>query len=204
MIGRYGRWLKSNAVGLYDLELDDTAIKALDRLKQWCFYVDCVRGTFQAPDKFAGQSSQLLDFLFAMAEERADSFARFHLSAEQSALTYIQSRKHHAIGSLFPPPIRSDAELAGHILSLASQYCRSQPPNYLAFDDGCKQLSEVVTGPILHAVLKSVGQQMFHRSQCANLSTAASRGYLMMKLILHAIPSDQRKETAEEWATKRE
>ena len=58
----------------------------IDRLKQWGFYVDCLDGRFQRPrDFWIGLIALLdLDYLFAIAEQRADSFAGLHATRRLS------------------------------------------------------------------------------------------------------------------------
>lgn len=198
-IGRYGQLLEATGHGIYDLQVNEAIVDALDRLKQWGFYVDCVDGAFQAPDELAAKLPEILDFLFAIAEERADSFAKFHASVEQSSWTYEHRHVPLIPSVLWPPPLRSETDVRGLLLSLASQYSRSQPPDYYAFGDACEQIAEKVDASMLNAALKVVGRQAYKRTQCTVLQTSATRGFLMMKLAVHALPEEQRRPALEEW-----
>jgi AbiV family abortive infection protein len=103
---------------IYWLKMHPDIVKALDTLKQWGFYVDCVDSKFQSPDQspdlFASEQREVLDLLFAMAEERADSFAQFHSSPESSLSVYedrLRSFKATWPGEFWPPAVRSGNEL---------------------------------------------------------------------------------------------
>jgi AbiV family abortive infection protein len=88
-IGAYGS-LTGIGQDIYWFKLHPDIVKTLDTWKQWGFYVDCVDNKFQSPDLFASEQREIVDLLFAIAEERADSFAQFHSSAESSLAAYEQ------------------------------------------------------------------------------------------------------------------
>lgn len=81
-IGTYGQLLSSVGQGTHLFTLQQETVRALDAIKQWCFYV--VDGAFQEPAHIHDKIGKVLDFLFAVADERADSFAQLHSSSEQS------------------------------------------------------------------------------------------------------------------------
>jgi len=198
-IGKYGELLTSIGQGIYLFSMSPATVEALDALKQWGFYVDCVQGEFQSPAQFAESLSEVVDFIFAVGEERADSFAQFHASPEQSTWVYERRLKSTRFGEFWPPPIRSDAELHALLLSLASKYSLSNPPNYMAFTDACEQLSGIVGPAMFKRALSITGRVCSHRAQFHGLPTAAARGLFMMKLCLVVVPEAERRVVIEQW-----
>jgi hypothetical protein len=102
-------------------------------------------------------------------------------------------------GEFWPPPVRSETELHALLLSLASQYSLSNPPNYAAFVDACKQLVEVSDEAMFDGALSVTGRICCRRAQFHALPTAAARGLFMMKLCLFAVPEERRQTIIEEW-----
>ena len=198
-IGKYGEVLSSLGYEIYNLKLSAPTVAALDALKQWSFYVDCVEGAFQSPEGFAANLSEIVDLLFAVAEERADSFAHIYASSERSSEVWGHRGKAVKAGEFWPPQIRSDIELRAHILSLASKYSLSNPPNYAAFTDACKQLSAITEAVMFERALFAVGRVCSSRAQFKALPTAATRGFLMMKLCLIVVPEAERRVTLQLW-----
>jgi hypothetical protein len=199
VIGKYGGFLSRIGNEIYNLKLNAGTIAALDALKQWGFYVDCLEGAFQSPQDFAANLGEIVDLLFAVAEERADSFAQFHVSPEQSAWNYEHRLKAASFGEFWPPPIRSEVELQGSLLSLASRYSLSNPPNYAAFTDACEQLRKIAGESVFECALSTLGRLCSRRAQFPALPTAAARGLLMMKLCLSVVPEPQRCVTLDQW-----
>jgi len=67
-IGSYGQVMETIGLGPYDLRMTAEVVEALDRLKQWGFYVDCIGGSFQSPDMFAANEDEILDVVLAVAD----------------------------------------------------------------------------------------------------------------------------------------
>ncbi len=199
MIGAYGDLLTAIGHNIYGFKMSPETVGALDTLKQWGFYVDCVDMSFQSPDQFASDLAEIVDFLFAVAEERADSFGQFHVSVEQSLRVYEHRLAATRFGEFWPPPVRSETELHALLLSLASQYSLSNPPNYEAFKDACEQLAEVAGEAMFDGALWATGRTCCQRAQFHALPTAAARGLFMMKLCLSAVPEERRRTVIEEW-----
>lgn len=198
-IGNYGKFLSSIGQEIYGFRLSSPTVAALDALKQWSFYVDCVEGAFQSPEDLAEDSSEIVDLLFAVAEERADSFGLFHASPEQSSWCYERRLKATMFGEFWPPPVRSEIELRAYLLSLASQYSLSNPPNYAAFSDACGQLSPITGAAMFERALSAIGRECSRRAQFQALPTAAARGLFMMKLCLIVVPEAERRLTIQKW-----
>lgn len=196
VIGQYGQFLETMGSSVFDLSLGSSTIQVLDRLKQWGFYVDCIDGAFQSPEELARQLPALLDSLFAAAEERADSFAQFHSTAGMSTRAYKErlsvADPPLMPGALWPPVVESEAEVLGVLLSQASRYSLSQPPDYYKFGDAYGQLAEVLDASILEPALVSLVRLGYARSRCHVLAISAGRGFLMMKLALHPLSKDRR------------
>lgn len=199
VIGAYGNLLKAVGHDIYGFKMSPETVDALDTLKQWGFYVDCVDMSFQSPDQFASDLAEIVDFLFAVAEERADSFGRFHVSVEQSLRAYKHRLAATRLGEFWPPPVHSETELHALLLSLASQYSLSSPPNYVAFVDACEQLTEVAGDAMFEGALSVTGRICCRRAEFHALPTAAARGLFMMKLCLFAVPEKRRRTVIDEW-----
>jgi len=60
--------METIGLGPYDLRMTAEVVEALDRLKQWGFYVDCIGGSFQSPDMFAANEDEILDVVLAVAD----------------------------------------------------------------------------------------------------------------------------------------
>lgn len=71
----------------YTLTFSEGIARHLEQLKQSGFYVDCIDGEFRSPARLGAQAAEVLDFLFAAVEERADSFAELHATPEASEQT---------------------------------------------------------------------------------------------------------------------
>jgi len=199
VIGKYGDFLTSIGHEIYGFRLSAPTVAALEALKQWGFYVDCIEGAFQSPEDFAANLSEIVDLLFAVAEERPDRFGQFHASPEQSSWAYERRLKATRIGEFWPPPIRSEIELRAYLLSVASQYSLSNPPNYAAFTDACEQLSANAGAAMFDRALSAIGRVCSRRAQFAALPTAAARALLMMKLCLIVVPEAERSVTIQRW-----
>ena len=200
-IGAYGS-LTGIGQDIYWFKMHPDIVKTLDTWKQWGFYVDCVDNKFQSPDLFASEQREIVDLLFAMAEERADSFAQFHSSAESSLAAYEQRlSKLKAIrpGEFWPPDVRSSQELHGVLLSLASKYSWPPVPTYDAFVDGCGDLKSTAGEQLFHEALWATGRACCSRARFEALPTACARGLLMLKLCLFVVPECDRSAALREW-----
>lgn len=190
-IGAYGELLKQIGAGIYDSFLPTSVVEALDRLKQWGFYVDCVNDRFQAPDDLKLTILPILDTVFAFAEERADSFAKLHASVALSE--YCFSRRFAAVvPGLSPPlPITEPADASAVVLSHASAYSRSTPPDYLTFYEACRASVGHLPAETRHRALEMTRTLCSLRLSFTALPTAAARAFLMMKLTLGALTADE-------------
>jgi AbiV family abortive infection protein len=200
-IGAYGS-LTGIGQDIYWFKMHPDIVKALDIWKQWGFYVDCVDNKFQSPDLFASEQREIIDLLFAMAEERADSFAQFHSSPEMSLEVYEDRlRKLKAIrpGEFWPPAVRSSNELHGVLLSLASKYSLPPVPTYDAFVHGCADLKSTAGEQLFHEALWATGRVCCSRARFQALPTACARGMLMLKLCLFVVPESDRSAALGEW-----
>jgi AbiV family abortive infection protein len=180
-IGGYGGWLAASGKGPYQLQITAPILGALDRLKQWGFYVDCHEGRFQSPCEFGAEHRIVLDYLFSATEERADSFAQFHATREQSEWFLAQCRK--GTGG-WPPRFESQEELRGVVLSLASRFSQANPPAYPSFYDACDQLGVPPGGSSMGKTLASLQTTLEARSKCPGLPRSATRAFTMYKLVL--------------------
>ena len=197
-IARYGI-LTGLTSEIYRFRMCPATVQALDTLKQWGFYVDCVDGSFQSPSEFAADLGDVIDLLFAVAEERADSFAGMHASPEQSLWMHEHRFDGQTFGELWPPPVRSGIDLHGVLLSTASKYSLSDPPNYAAFADACGELLKVAGRDQFELALTALGRACSERAQLQVLPTAAARALFMMKMCLSMVPEERRAEAIEEW-----
>jgi AbiV family abortive infection protein len=190
-IGAYGELLKRIGVGIYDSFLPTSVVEALDRLKQWGFYVDCVNDRFQAPDDLELTILPILDAVFAFAEERADSFAKLHASVTLSEHCY--SRRLADVGPGLPPPlpITEADDVSAVVLSYASAYSRSTPPDYPTFYAACRGSVGHLPLETRHRALEMTRTLCTLRLSSKALPTAAARAFLMMKLTLGALTADE-------------
>jgi AbiV family abortive infection protein len=187
---------------IYWFTMHPDIVKALDTWKQWGFYVDCVDNKFQSPDLFASEQREIVDLLFAMAEERADSFAQFHSSPESSLFAYehrLRNLKAIRPGEFWPPAVRSSNELHAVLLSLASQYSSPPVPIYDAFLDGCTDLKSTAGEQLFHEALWATGRVCCSRARFDALPTACARGLFMLKLCLSTVPETDRSVALREW-----
>jgi AbiV family abortive infection protein len=90
-IAAYGNFLRDSAnlkeallnnLTPYTIYLTENAYDHLDKVKQRNFYVDFIDRQFQRPNASKGTSTAL-NLLFAFAEERADSFGSWHVTAQR-------------------------------------------------------------------------------------------------------------------------
>jgi AbiV family abortive infection protein len=187
---------------IYWLKMHPDIVKALDTWKQWGFYVDCVDNKFQSPDSFVSEQRDVVDLLFAMAEERADSFAQFHSSPDMSLNVYedrLRSLKAIRPGEFWPPSVRSADELQGVLLSLASKYSWPPVPTYDAFVDGCTGLKATAGEQLFHDALWATGRVCCSRARFDALPTACARGLFMLKLCLFVVSEADRSAALREW-----
>jgi AbiV family abortive infection protein len=176
---KYGRLLEAMGGPTYQWFITAPIAGALDRLKQQGFYVDVVDGNAQSPDEFGAELMELLDYLFAVAEERSDSFAQFHVSAERSAWFLSACRSGTA---RWPMPIASEPELAAALLSLASRFSSTETPDYLSFYRNCEELCNQLPLETRARALHSVVATLEGRISTDLLPLATARAFQMLKL----------------------
>ncbi len=190
-IGVYGELLRQIGAGIYGSFLPTSVLGALDRLKQWGLYVDCVNNRFQAPDDLDLTVVPILDPVFAFAEERADSFGKLHASVALSEWSYAQ-RFAAAVPGLMPGlPVVEVHEASAVALSYASQYSRSTPPDYLTFYEACRACLGGLPEATRNQALEMTKTTCSLRLPFKALPTAAARAFLMMKLALGALTAGE-------------
>lgn len=176
-IGTYGELLTQIDSGIYESFLPTSVVDALDRLKQWGFYVDCVNDRFQAPDELALTVLPILDTVFAFAEERADSFAKLHASVTLSEWCY-RRRSEAAVPGMLPPlPVTEADEASAVVLSHASLSSRSTPPDYLTFYEACRRSVGHLPAETRHHALEVTRTLCSLRLPFKALPTAAARAF---------------------------
>jgi AbiV family abortive infection protein len=190
-IGAYGELLRQIGAGIYESFLPTPVVEALDRLKQWGFYVDCVDDRFQAPDELELTVLPMLDPVFAFAEERADSFAKLHASVVLSEWCYGRRFEAAVPGALPRLPVAEVDDASAVVLSYASQYSRSTPPDYLTFYEACRASLGHLPEATRNRVFEMTRTLCSLRLPFKALPTAAARAFLMMKLTLGALTADE-------------
>ncbi len=175
VIGGYGKILAAGGRSPYRWFVTEPIAEELDRLKQQGFYVDVVDQHIQSPQKFGTEMNELLDFLFAAAEERADSFAQFHVFMERSAwfLGECRAVTDGARRGSRPLPVSSEQELAAAILSQASRCSAPEPLDYYGFYSACKDLCAQVTTEAGVRALSSVVATLEERTKSEDADKVA-------------------------------
>ncbi len=215
-ISKYGESLAGNA-SLDDLffsnpspythYLTDTSSGHLDALKQRSLYVDFVDDAFQSPGSSQG-IVEVLDWLFAFVEERVDSFASWHVTAERSleflehhveclrALFQTRTREEgqRVLQNLrdepFCPGQRTHAEICADVRYRLVKYSSSFVPDYLTFRASCKDvLARVDTGAAA-SVVRDEAADLRGRLEVAPLNFSALRAYKMLKLLHNYVESE--------------
>jgi len=178
--GAYGQLFSAAGRDTYAWEFSAELIGMLDRLKQQGFYVEMNGARAQSPDEFGAEMREPLDVLFAAAEERVDSFAQFHHSAERSAWFLSELRK--PVRGSWPPPVPSGPDVTAVALSLASRFSLGQPPDYTAFAVACAQLCFSVPLATQRSAFDSLMETLHERVEVDAVGLAAARAYQMLKL----------------------
>jgi AbiV family abortive infection protein len=203
-MARYGSLLMQAGHPPYNVAMTPAIVASLDELKQSGFYVDCFDGRFRIPDVLAADAIDVLDYLYAGTEERADSFAQFHATCEASEIFLhegLDSAKHMQQSSTGRradisgehqtegvPYALSEAELAGRIRSLAGNYS-SHPigtpsvPNYAEFSVACGRMLDGHPSDMVAGALRAELHIYEDRMKATELPTSAYRATLMYKLL---------------------
>jgi hypothetical protein len=177
---QYGQ-LGSIGVELYRHPITPKLLRILDRLKQWGLYVDCLEGHFQSPDDIRGDLGPIIDYTFAAAEERVDSYAQFHVSLEQSRWFLGQVRRG---SSGWPPEAPTQIELAAILLSQASRLTIAEVPNYLEFYRACEALLDIHERAGVASAVGSTMARLQARLECPTLQSSEERALRMFKLLM--------------------
>jgi AbiV family abortive infection protein len=211
----YGRYLEDIATNPYRGSVSSSMLDAMDRVKQSGFYVDFCGTAFQSPQEFADQTRATLDYWFAVAEERADSFAQFHSTLEQSE-SFARDAQSFARDAQSDPPERdelsiglgapsspamAEVALAGILLSYASQFSAKGPipdyesfnpiPDYESFNSCVEELVRRYSAPLVGQAVLALGRLLMNRASAETkvkiLRTSARRASAMIKLVLAMI-----------------
>jgi AbiV family abortive infection protein len=191
-MARYGGYLAAVDKDPYQFRITAQMVDALDRLKQWGFYVDCHGGRFRSPSDIAVEFRDILDYLFAAAEERVDSFAQFHATVEQSeqflAECRILAQGRKDTGG-WPPRVQSEEQFRAVVLSQASRWSRADTPNYQEFYDSCDELGMPPGETSMEALLAPLQHTFEARLNCSPrrlspLRLSRERAFRMYKLVL--------------------
>lgn len=179
--GVYGRLLGSLGKDTYAWQLSSDVVRTLDQLKQQGFYVGMNGERAESPEEFGAEAVDVVDFLFAVAEERVDSFAQFHHSPERSYWFLSEVRK--AARGGWPPPAFSAADYEAVVLSLASRFSLGQPPDYIEFSSACEILGRSVPIATQRSGFDALMGTLRERVEVGDLPRAAARAYQMLKLL---------------------
>jgi AbiV family abortive infection protein len=217
-LASYGQYLESIEASPYRESVSKAMLDAMDRIKQWGFYVDYRATAFQSPQEFEDQTRATLDCWFAVAEERADSFAQFHSTLEQSdsfardAHSHASGRRECSLGLGVPSaPATAEAALAGILLSWASRFSAKGPiPDYLSFNSSAEDLVRRYSAPLVGQAVLVLARLLMNRTSGETkvkiLRSSARRASEMIKLVLAMInqewcPPDVRDLVAQAWTT---
>lgn len=175
--------------------LSDHAYGHLDSVKQRNFYVDFIGSQFRRPEVNTDISS-VLDFLFAFAEERADSFGAWHISAQRS-IDFLSVRQKLLVANAIELPeiIKSLSTLndwsESHLLSeddadllrLTSFFSSALIPNYDGFLPAFERfLSKKIVSERVAIVMRGV-RTLQGRMDVEALPKSKFRAFLMFKLL---------------------
>lgn len=203
--GEYGSLMESLGKSPYSFVLSAEITLHLEQMKQVGFYVDCVDGSFRTPRSIAAGVEKVLDFLFAAVEERTDSFAQFHATAEASEAFWQGALEFAKRASDIPPEeleawlqrpnspesipaAQSEAELAGRLRSRAAADSAFEPgvfgpANYFSFYDWCSgELARHPRQMTMSAVVRELTRYQVLMG-CKGLPLSAYRASQMFKLL---------------------
>jgi AbiV family abortive infection protein len=217
--GSYGSFaLEATGTHPYSAFVSERILAAMDSLKQAGFYVDFRGGAFGTPGELAETARATLDHLFAFAEERADSFAQFHSTLEQSqALAHVaradiseQGRFPFALE--FSSPAVSEVALKGVLLSYASESsAKASIPDYGLFLSCTEELLRHYSAPIVGQAALALARALMGRANAEAkvkvLPTSVRRAWEMTKLLLAMTnqewcPAEVREPLSKAWAAE--
>lgn len=180
----------------YAVYLTDNSFGHLDNVKQRGFYVDFLGDRFHVPRADADVSAAL-DSLFAFAEERADSFGSWHITAQRS-LDFLNARlkvfttppselgdllKHiHSFNAWASS--HSDDEAQADLQRLLCYHSSALIPDYAQFLPACEAF---LAGKTPDQTLRLIGRAVVclrARMALKPLQRSAHRAFLMFKLLL--------------------
>jgi AbiV family abortive infection protein len=230
LVAAYGRELipdLSDGVSLFGNQspfiwkIPESVLKHLDVLKQEGFYVGFEEDCFRSLADQEESVSQILDYLFAAAEERLDNFCSSHIT-ESRSLALLQQRMDllRAAAKVMKPdaadlPSSADVEtlksleiqaqdfpkptevleLRADIRSAAAAYTSSAVPDHWHFRSFCKEL--VLHQPDVRIIkafrweLKYLQERVMEQ----RLPSSASRAKKMSNLLIGYVDREM-KETA--------
>jgi AbiV family abortive infection protein len=175
--------------------LSENSYGHLDNVKQRNFYVNFIGDRFRLPDANK-DISKALDSLFAFAEERADSFGSWHISAQRS-IDFLAARlKVFSANTIELPEIikkihslndwsgsHQPAETDADLLRLTCYYSSASVPDYASFLSACESFLSKKTKSERAALLGRGVASIKRRMEVEALPKSMHRAFLMFKLL---------------------
>jgi AbiV family abortive infection protein len=190
-IAAYGKFLReskrpketvSDHSSPYRCYLNENAYCHLDSVKQRNFYVDFVDARFRRPEA-SEETSTVLDFLFAFAEERADSFGSWHVTAQRS-LDFLSLHKLDDIGLNDWASTHEAIEVAADLLRLLCYHSPRIIPDYGGFYPAFEAVLAKKATAERRTLLRRVLSSITRRMDVEALKASGLRAFLMRKLLL--------------------
>jgi hypothetical protein len=173
----------------YGSYLSESTYCHLDTVKQRNFYVDFVDSRFRRPEA-SEETSAVLDFLFSFAEERADSFGSWHVTAQRSLdFLSVSVAVPSAAGKLLDIGFNDWAstdepiEVAADLIRLLCYHGSAQIPNYHDFHSACESFLSKKSAPERVTLLQRAVSSLKHRMKIEALRRSGIRAFLMFKLL---------------------
>jgi AbiV family abortive infection protein len=197
-IGEYGKWLVAYLGGATPFEnpgpyaafLPSDLGRSLDMYKQRSFYVDFWNGRFGVPGTAPSDLGELVDGLYALALERADSFGQFHATRERSTRLLKGNVAQAAGGSITAAVAGGDAaptedakEIAIDLHSLLANRSSALLPDYASLYALSDELTKGCPTPAISAVFDREATVLSARMNERRLPTAGARALSMVKLL---------------------
>jgi AbiV family abortive infection protein len=175
--------------------LSDEVYGHLDNVKQRNFYADFLGKRFERPE-ISNDLLLALDTLFAFAEERADSFGPWHITAQRSMDFLVARLKVFSFDAAELPEqlnhissfngwasSHTAGEAGADLLRLLCYYSSAMIPDYDGFHSEC----EIFLSPklpsermeLLHSSVSTIQQ----RREIKLLPKSQNRAFLMFKLL---------------------
>ncbi len=182
--------------------MSDRAFVYLDTFKQRNFYVDFVNNCFQVPSE-SKEVKETVDFLYAFALERADSFRAWHCTERRSQaflksrVKYIQRMKastviteaivaevaDETIHSDIFSCCRSQTEIAADVIYDLVHMSSSLVPQYDIFRELCHKRIGSMSKQAVIKISALIWEELRHRLGIDSLPRSAYRAHQMTKLL---------------------